>query len=184
MPIFIYNLGLHQREILSFERFPFLKVLPFPSRGSDSSGNKALVVRGANAFKGPLIAHFMKQYGSGHSYRFFFYGDSTTYIRSRFDALIFREVLLHGIVAERPINEKQIAFTHPKMYPFFGVDREEEHRENRRGHPSRQVQSGLIVIDCANRTMRDGFIRRWVACCQNIDCLAGDHTQESPSCLH
>jgi hypothetical protein len=168
MPMFIYNLGLKQKEIDSLERFPFLKVLRFDSQG------KPLVIRGANAFKGPVIAHFIKQYGIGHSYRFFFYGDSTTFIRSRFDAFAFREVILHGIVAEKPIREYQIAFTHPKMYPFFHIDREEEYRENLRGNPSRQVQSGLMMIDCANHTIREGFMRRWVACCENIDCLSPD----------
>lgn len=168
MPMYVYDLGLTQAEISFFEKLPFVKVLPFDNQG------RPLFIRGANAFKGPLIANFIELYGTVHFYRFFFYGDSTTYMRSKFDEDAFREVLRHGILAELPIRETQIAYTHPKMYPYFNVDREREYKEVVAGNPLKQVQSGLMMIDCLNQTITNNFIKRWVSCCNNLDCLAPD----------
>jgi hypothetical protein len=170
LPVYIYNLGLTAAEISSLESLPFVHILPFVS-----PGNGPLVIRGANAFKAPLIANFIALYHrKAHPYRYFFYGDSTTFIIAKFDLAIFWELERHGIVAEHPIKGAQITFTHPKMYPFFGVDREEEYREGLRGNPSKQVQSGLMMIDCDNKTIVGDFIKRWVDCCVNIECLAPD----------
>jgi hypothetical protein len=170
MPVYVYSLGLTPTEISVMESLPFVRVLPF-----QSPNGGPLVIRGANAFKAPLIANFIDLYHRGaHPYRFFFYGDSTTFIKTKFDLEIFREVSLHGLVAELPIKGAQITFTHPKMYNFFGVDREEEYREVLRGNPSKQVQSGLMMIDCANKTITQGFMKKWVDCCLNIECLAPD----------
>lgn len=168
MPMYVYNLGLTTQELDFFDTLPFVQVLPF------DNGGRSFVIRGANAFKAPLIANFIELYGTVHFYRFFFYGDSTIYVRSPFDDKAIHEVLLHGIVAEHPVRENQIAMTHPKMYPFFNVDREKEYQEILKGNPLKQVQSGLIMIDCENQTIKNDFIKRWVECCNNENCIAPD----------
>lgn len=85
-----------------------------------------------------------------------------------------------GIVHLSPRNHDQIAMTHPKMFPFFGVDREElflnQHKKGSSG-TMRQVQAGLMLVDAANSTMRRTFFQEWADCAANDDCLIPDKVQ-------
>ena len=81
-------------------------------------------------------------------------------------------------MAQAPVKEHQISMTHPKMYPFFGYDREALYHEQNRGKGPgimKQVQAGLMLVDASNTTMRNTFFKEWADCAANDDCLLPDN---------
>ena len=114
----------------------------------------------AKVFKAPAIYDFMKS-------KRFFYGDSSVRVIKKFDEVIFEEVRSRGIVTERAKHYKNHMYTHPAMFEFFGVDREESIR-----HWLTQTQSGLMILDSQNETIRDKFFKEWISCSYTPSCIS------------
>lgn len=62
----------------------------------------------------------------------------------------------------------QSTATHPAMYSYFGIER----RPLRPYDDFNQTQSGLVLLDTSNRTMRDSFFQKWADCARNEDCIS------------
>jgi hypothetical protein len=172
---YIYDIGLSKHEASFLKSFPFIKMLPLHTGRPFFPGN-------AKAFKPPMILDFMKRYRVDHNCRFFMYGDSCIMMHQPFTNETFEEVRRMGLITEVASRYPQVEYTHPKMYTFFGLDREEDYLKT---PAMKQTQSGLMLVDAENVTMRDGFFTEWAACANNLACLAPDNitTQNSGSML-
>ena len=171
MPLYVYDLGelsKHQRQTL--EQIKYVKVLTYNGKG------RPVLERNNKVFKAIMMMQFIEAYGQHHQCRVFFYGDtSIRFTEKKFDDKLFEELKLNGIVASRHLNDtkkSQIAFTHPRMYDFFGVDREASYKEGiATKNPLLQIQSGLMMVDTLNETMKKFFFAKWENCALIPECI-------------
>lgn len=166
LKMYIHDLGLSPHERAVLESFPFITMREF------KMGNE-MFPGGACAFKPPLILNFMKAYGIEHNCRFILYGDASITMYNALDNLIIDELIRVGLVADISVIQNwQVSFTHPAMYPFFGFDREEDYHSRDK---MKQTQAGLLMVDAKNATIRDTFFTEWAACAANPACLTPDN---------
>ena len=102
--MYIYDLGLKPFEIKSLSDFPFVHILPL-------NMTKPYFPNGACAFKPIMILDFIDRYRSRHNCRLFFYGDASVRLTKRFDESAILELSRLGIVAQRPLEQTQLAYT-------------------------------------------------------------------------
>lgn len=58
--------------------------------------------------------------------------------------------------------------THPAMYSYFDIERNSLSAYD----DFNMTQSGLLLIDTSNRTVRDLFFQKWADCARNTDCIS------------
>jgi len=171
---YVYDLGLNKRERRGLKALPYVEdvmELVLPVRGKDYFPS------GSCAFKPPMILQFIDKYLNNETdCRYFFYGDSVIFFHHKFNRKAFDEVRRLGIVTQSPRREDQISLTHPKMFPYFGFNRESLFNESRKrgGRVMKQIQAGLMMVDASNVTLRDSLFTEWAACAANDDCLIPD----------
>lgn len=170
LPVYIIDLGdMTDQQKYTFYQMPYVKIVPYNGKG------QPVLEKNNKVFKAIMMMQFIEAYGEHHSCRVFFYGDTSIRFSKRFDDRAFDELKVRGIVASPAIqNPKfaQISFTQPKMYEYFGVDREASYqRDITSKNPLVQIQSGLILVDILNETMKKNFFARWEMCALIPECI-------------
>lgn len=172
--LYIYDLGFSEEEVKFLKELPNVHVVELHMpRGYFEY--KACV------FKPFMLLDIVDGYGSKHQCKEFFYGDTSIVLRRQFDELAFNELDRVGIVAESPQVYPQIEMTHPGMYEYFGIDRDDSYLSDYEANNSpdshvfrlNQVQAGLQLVSTLNRRMRNEFYVPWMKCAyDNTKCLS------------
>lgn len=167
--LYIYDLGLESDQVQFLNTLNIVRLMHLPMPNNQSYVNSF----NAKVFKARAIIHFTDAYREHHQCPVFFYGDTSIRHTRPFDRRVLDEVRRLGLVASAPSKFKQVEFTVPAMYEFFHVDREADFfRSERTSDWLYQVQSGLMIVDASNQTIRRDFMERWAQCCENPDCVS------------
>ena len=103
--IYVYDLGLSVQEKDSLASFPFVHMLSL-------NMTKPYFPNDACAFKPILMLDFITRFQSEHQCRYFFYGDASVLVHTRFDQTALEEVHRLGLIAQKPLkNRPQLSFT-------------------------------------------------------------------------
>ena len=175
-PFYLFDLGLSRERIKFLENLPYVKIFTLLSK-------RPYVQYYAKAWKPTALMQFMDSYDAHHDCPIFLYGDASVRLKRVFDDAAMNELYKRGLIAEAAMNHPQIEFTHPKMYEFFGIDREKSFLQQSQTKGDlilTQTQSGIILIDATNVTIREKFFRRWANCAENPDCISPDQIPSLP----
>jgi hypothetical protein len=167
----VYDLDLSNSNIDILKTIHNLHILPLHT-------NRPYFELGAKVWKPLAILKFIDAYSYNHTCKSVFYGDSSIHFKKsfhEFDESVWIELQTRGIVAENETWFQQEWQTHPLMYDFFQANYTQLSLEQ-----FRQIQSGLMLIDVTNTTMRKLFFKKWANCAANIDCLSPNNTATMP----